>query len=182
MGETGMEGRAQAGVEGRCKPADLPASSGPILRDLSAVQASNLRAMEGKTCPDFCPQCTESFGNTGDIQARWPDKISMKSGKFGLGLHKLRARKRQKMPHILAHHSRKEAIELSLLASLKSTGRSYGIGLCHPCEFGEMHRPIVRNLSVVCRSWTIIKGVLKSFLMVYEEAFLGNDLERGGVQ
>lgn len=45
-----------------------------------------------------------------------------------------------------------------------------------------MHGPIVKNLSVVCRSWTIIKGVLKSFLMVYEEAILGNDLERGGVQ
>jgi hypothetical protein len=30
------------------------------------------------------------------------------------------------------------------------------------------------------QNWTIIKGVLKSFLMVYEEALLGNDLEGGG--
>jgi hypothetical protein len=30
------------------------------------------------------------------------------------------------------------------------------------------------------RDWTIIKGLLKSFLMVYENALLGNDLEGGG--
>jgi hypothetical protein len=30
------------------------------------------------------------------------------------------------------------------------------------------------------QNWTIIKGVLKSFLMVYEGALLGNDLEGGG--
>jgi hypothetical protein len=38
-----------------------------------------------------------------------------------------------------------------------------------------------RQYSNVWRSnRTIIKGVLKSFLMVYEEALLGNDLEGGG--
>ena len=54
-----------------------------------------------------------------------------------------------------------------------------GYRSCEP-RAKRWHTVIIRL--VAAQSWTIIKGVLKSFLMVYEEALLGNGLERGGVQ
>jgi len=48
-------------------------------------------------------------------------------------------------------------------------------------ELGSMRINIANVRMSGDQNWTIIKGVLKSFLMVYEEALLGNDLEgRGG--
>jgi hypothetical protein len=57
-----------------------------------------------------------------------------------------------------------------------------GKGLNGTREFRARRRLIADIQIVAAWNWTIIKGVLKSFLMVYEEALLGNDLERGGVQ
>lgn len=81
-----------------------------------------------------------------------------------------------------ANGSRIEAIVLGPRASLKSRRLACGKGLNCTREFGARRWLIVVIRIAVARNWTIIKGVLKSFLMVYEEALLGNDLERGGVQ
>lgn len=87
-----------------------------------------------------------------------------------------------KITCILPNSSRIEAIVLGRRASLKSRRVACGKGLNGRHEFCARRWLIVVIRIVDARSWTIIKGVLKSFLMVYEEALLGNDLERGGVQ
>ena len=81
----------------------------------------------------------------------------------------------------LPNSSRIEATVLGPRASLKSRGLACGKGLTGKREFCARRWHIVVIRIVGARSWTIIKGVLKSFLMVYEEALLGNDLECGGV-
>ncbi len=73
-------------------------------------------------------------------------------------------------------------IVLGPRASLKSRWLGCRNGSSDWREFGARRWHIAAIQIANAESWTIIKGVLKYILMVYEEAFLGSDLERGGVQ
>ena len=91
-----------------------------------------------------------------------------------------RSWRNRKITCISSNFAPNEVIVLPVRAGLKLHRLERGESSNCLSESGSLRLDIAIIRVAGARNWTIIRGLLKSFLMVYENALLGNDLEGGG--